>query len=90
MDVPGRLILDESELMLRAVRSGAGLAYLTESLVAEDITAGRLVQVLDDWTPSYPGLSLYYPGRRHLPAKLRAFVDLIRESQSAGVAMPQR
>jgi DNA-binding transcriptional LysR family regulator len=88
IDVPGRLILDESELMLRAVRSGAGLAYLTESLVAEDIAAGRLVQVLDDWTPSYPGLSLYYPGRRHLPAKLRAFVDLIREKKAHGATPP--
>ncbi len=79
VDVPGPLILDESDLMLRAARDGAGLAYLHEWQVAEDVATGRLVQVLDDWTPSYPGLCLYYPGRRHLPAKLRAFVDLIHE-----------
>lgn len=79
MDVPGALTLDESDLMLRAAREGAGLAYLNEWQVADDVAADRLVQVLADWTPPYPGLCLYYPGRRHIPAKLRAFVDLIKE-----------
>ncbi|KQV37683.1 MULTISPECIES: LysR family transcriptional regulator [unclassified Rhizobium] len=79
LDVPGLLTLDESDLMLRAAREGAGLAYLNEWQVAEDIAAGRLVQVLAEWTPPYPGLCLYYPGRRHIPAKLRAFVDLVKE-----------
>jgi DNA-binding transcriptional LysR family regulator len=79
MDVPGLLTLDESDLMLRAAVEGAGLAYLNEWQVAADVTAGRLVQVLADWTPPYPGLCLYYPGRRHIPAKLRAFVDLVKE-----------
>lgn len=83
LDVPGSLTLDESDLMLRAARAGAGLAYISEWSVAEDIAAGRLVQVLDDWTPPYPGLNLYYPGRRHQPAKLRAFIELIRGSRSA-------
>jgi DNA-binding transcriptional LysR family regulator len=79
MDVPGSLTLDESDLMLRAAKEGAGLAYLNEWQVADDVAAGRLVQVLADWTPPYPGLCLYYPGRRHIPAKLRAFVDLVKE-----------
>lgn len=78
LDVPGRLTLDESDLMLRAVREGVGLAYLNEWQVADDLSAGRLIQVLGDWTPPYPGLCLYYPGRRHIPAKLRAFVDLVK------------
>jgi DNA-binding transcriptional LysR family regulator len=79
VDVPGALILDESGLMLQAALAGAGLAYLTEAAVAEHLTSGRLVQVLDDWTPPFAGLCLYYPGRRHVPAKLRALIDLIRE-----------
>jgi DNA-binding transcriptional LysR family regulator len=78
LDVPGALTLDDSDLMLKAALAGSGLAYLHEQQVAADLAAGRLVQVLSDWTPPYEGLSLYYPGRRHVPAKLRAFIDLIR------------
>jgi DNA-binding transcriptional LysR family regulator len=80
IDVPGALTLDDSDLMLKAVLAGAGLAYLHQQQVAADLAAGRLVQALGDWTPPYEGLSLYYPGRRHVPAKLRAFIDLIRET----------
>jgi DNA-binding transcriptional LysR family regulator len=79
IDVPGALTLDEPSLMLEAALAGAGLLLITEQMVASDLAAGRLIQVLDDWTPAYPGLSLYYPGRRHAPAKLRAFIDLVRE-----------
>ncbi len=79
VDVPGKLTLDESDLMLRAAREGAGLAYLNEWQIAEDLAAGRLEQVLSEWTPPYPGLCLYYPGRRNIPAKLRRFVDLVKE-----------
>lgn len=79
LDVRGSLTLDESDLMLRAAREGLGIAYLNEWQVSDDLQAGRLVQILGDWTPPYPGLCLYYPGRKHLPAKLRVFVDLIKE-----------
>jgi DNA-binding transcriptional LysR family regulator len=79
IDVPGVLTLDEMSLMYEAALAGAGLLLITEQMVAADLAAGRLIQVLDDWTPAYPGLSLYYPGRRHAPAKLRAFIDLVRE-----------
>lgn len=81
IDVPGRLTLDEGRLIQDAVLAGAGLAFLPENLLAEDIAAGRLVRVLEDWTPAYPGLCLYYPSRRNVPAKLRALIDLIREIQ---------
>jgi DNA-binding transcriptional LysR family regulator len=79
IDVPGSLTLDEMTLMLEAVLAGTGLAYLSLWSVAEHIAAGRLVAVLEDWTPPYPGLRLYYPGRRHVPAGLRALIALIRE-----------
>ena len=45
------------------------------------------VRVLEDWTPPFPGLCLYYPGHRHMTAGLRAFVDLIREERKSAVAV---
>lgn len=79
IDVPGSLTLDEPDMIAQAGRAGIGLAYIGEWLVAEDIAAGRLVEVLSEWTPAYPGYCLYYPGRRHMAASLRTFVDLARE-----------
>lgn len=79
IDVPGALTLDEMSLMLEATLAGTGLAYLSEWSVRDHVAAGRLIAVLEDWSPPYPGLCLYYPGRRHVPAGLRALIDLIRE-----------
>jgi DNA-binding transcriptional LysR family regulator len=79
IDVPGSLSLDEPDMIAQASRAGIGLAYVGEWMVADDIASGRLVEVLSEWTPSYPGYCLYYPGRRHVAASLRAFVDLTKE-----------
>lgn len=78
VDVKGMLTLDEPSLMLQAAREGLGLAYLTEWNVAADLASGTLQRVLEDWTPPFDGLCLYYPGRRHVPAALRALIDLVR------------
>jgi DNA-binding transcriptional LysR family regulator len=79
VDVHGALTLDAPTLMHEAALAGAGVAYLAEWSVIDDVKAGRLVRVLEDWTPSSGGLALYYPAGRHAPAGLRAFVALIRE-----------
>lgn len=84
VDVPGTLTLDETTLMLEATLAGAGLAYLNEWAVRDHIAEGRLVPVLEEWSPPYPALCLYYPGRRHVPAGLRALIELIRERNRAG------
>ena len=47
-----------------------------------DIKRNRLVRVLDEWTEPFDGICLYYPGRRHVPAPLRALVDLVKEIRS--------
>ncbi|MFM0037307.1 LysR family transcriptional regulator [Paraburkholderia strydomiana] len=82
-DGKGALTLDEPGLMLAAARAGLGLTYLTEWNVAADLQAGTLVRVLEDWTPPLDRLCLYYPGRRHVPAGLRALIDMIREDADA-------
>jgi DNA-binding transcriptional LysR family regulator len=79
IDVPGVLTLDEETLMREAALAGAGLAYMWKASIAQDVAAGRLVSVLNEWMPSSPGLCLYYPGRRNVPASLRAFIKVIRE-----------
>jgi DNA-binding transcriptional LysR family regulator len=89
IDVQGPLTLDEPSLIIEAACSGLGLAYVAEWNVAEALAAGRLVRVLEDWTPPFPGLCLYYPGRRHVPAGLRAMVNLIRE-QTASTSRSRR
>jgi len=79
IDVPGRISLDDTGLMQEAAVAGLGLSYISAWQAAPDIRAGRLIQTLDEWTPSFPGLCLYYPGRRHVPSGLRALIELIRE-----------
>ena len=92
IDGDGALTLDEPGMMLAAARAGLGLAYLTEWNVRADLVAGTLVRVLEEWTPPLDGLCLYYPGRRHVPAGLRALIDMIREYADANRkrAMPNR
>lgn len=85
IDVQGQATLDEASLVKIAVLESTGLGYTMEQEVLNDIEAGRLVRVLEDWTPPYPGLCLYYPGRRNLSAGVRAFLELARDhSRRAG------
>jgi DNA-binding transcriptional LysR family regulator len=79
VDITGPLTLDSDRLVLRAALEGAGLAYVSEWNAREALAKGRLVQVLSDWTPPYPGLCLFYPSHRHLAAAMRAFTEMIRE-----------
>jgi DNA-binding transcriptional LysR family regulator len=79
VDITGPLTLDSDRLVLRAALEGAGLAYVNEWSARKALAEGRLIQVLSDWTPPYPGLCLYYPSHRHLAAAMRAFTGVIRE-----------
>lgn len=79
IDAPGKLTLDNQTLIVRAAINGLGVGYVTDWAVTDHLAQGRLVRLLDDWTPSMPGLSLYYAGHRHVPAGLRAFIELLRE-----------
>lgn len=79
IDVNGPLTLDEASLARAAVLEGTGIGFFLEQNVIEDIQAGVLVRLLEDWTPPFAGLCLYYPGRRNPSAGLAAFLALTRE-----------
>ncbi|MDR0252609.1 MAG: LysR family transcriptional regulator [Brucellaceae bacterium] len=76
--VSGPLILNDDRLILDAVLSGAGLAYLFEDHVRDMLEDGRLVRVLEDWCEPFAGLYLYYPSRRQMRPALRAFIDFFK------------
>jgi len=79
VDVRGAITLDDGSLTRTAILKGTGIGYIFEQDILPDIEAGRVIRVLEDWTPPYPGLCLYYPGRRNLSAGVRAFLELARE-----------
>jgi DNA-binding transcriptional LysR family regulator len=76
--VRGRVLASDGGLMVHAALQGVGLAHVLESMVGEELAARRLVRVLADFCPPFPGYFVYYPSRTHLAPKLRALIDLLR------------
>lgn len=85
IDPKGQLTLDNPELMAEAAISGLGIAYVPERVVSRSLADARLVKVMEDWCPPIPGLFLYYPGHRHIPSGLQAFIEVLRECTTANV-----
>jgi DNA-binding transcriptional LysR family regulator len=74
----GPLIANTLELKLAAAVAGIGIVHSFEEHLASPIKRGELEPVLEDWWQSFSGPFLYYAGRRHLPAPLRAFIDFVK------------
>ncbi|RZL87430.1 MAG: LysR family transcriptional regulator [Variovorax sp.] len=68
------------ELGVEAAVAGAGVIYLFEDWLRPHLDSGALEPVLAPWWPAFSGPFLYYPGRRLVPAPLRAFVDFVKAS----------
>jgi DNA-binding transcriptional LysR family regulator len=81
ISVDGRVIVNDTYLAIRAAADGLGIAYTIESLAEPFLRSGQLVRILEDWSPPFEGLILYYPGRRQVPAALRALIDMIRTAR---------
>ncbi len=78
LDPPGRLVVRPSaaiELAISAAVAGAGVVHLFEGMLRPHLESGALEPILQPWWERFPGPFLYYPGRRHVPAPLRAFID---------------
>ena len=71
-------VLNGTAPMLDTKVAGFGLAYLPEDLVRGHLAGGRLVRVLADWCPPYPGYHLYYPSRRQPTPAFSLLVNALR------------
>jgi DNA-binding transcriptional LysR family regulator len=77
----GPATFDDPDLVIQAVLNGVGIGTAMEESVAGLIADGRLVQVLRDWCPVFPGYFLYYPSRQNQPAALAALIRTLRFSE---------
>jgi DNA-binding transcriptional LysR family regulator len=75
--VSGRLIFSNASACLAAVEEGLGIAQMPDFVATEALAAGRAVEVLADWSDIQLGIHALWPGRRHLPRKLRVLVDFM-------------
>lgn len=66
------------DLAMEAAVAGTGIVFLFEDWLRPHLASGALAPVLEPWWPSFPGPFVYYPGRRLVPAPLRAFLAFIR------------
>jgi DNA-binding transcriptional LysR family regulator len=76
--VEGQLTVNDTTLALQAAMDGLGIAYITDDQVLPLIAEGRLVRVLEDWCPPFPGYHLYYPSRRQHSSGFAAVIDALR------------
>lgn len=83
LDVRGRVTFSDLRLALDAALAGIGFTLVLEDQVTDLVAEGRLVKVLEDWCPPYPGFVLYYPRQRRVTSALRAFIEFVRE-EAAG------
>lgn len=76
--VDGPLIVNDSSIIYKATQEGLGLACVLEDIVADQITSGQLVRVLEDWCPPFAGYHLYFPDRRQTTPAFQLLIDALR------------
>jgi DNA-binding transcriptional LysR family regulator len=77
--VQGQLTFNSSTPRVRAALAGFGLAFAPEDMVLDHVNEGKLVRVLEDWCPSFPGYHAYYPSRRQSSPALKLVVEALRQ-----------
>jgi DNA-binding transcriptional LysR family regulator len=71
-------VFNTSALRVNAALSGMGLAYMAEDIAMPYLRDGRLVRVLEEWCPPFPGYHLYYPSRRQASPAFALVVNALR------------
>jgi DNA-binding transcriptional LysR family regulator len=79
--VQGPIIANDIEVVLQAALQGLGIAYASHEWMEGWLKEGRLVRVLERYSPKFPGVYLYHPSRRQQPPALRAFIDCLLDRQ---------
>jgi DNA-binding transcriptional LysR family regulator len=80
--VDGAIILNDGDLILAAALAGQGIAYLYEDQIVQLVAEGRLLRVLKEWCPTFPGYYLYHPSRRQIAPALTALIEAIQVKPS--------
>jgi DNA-binding transcriptional LysR family regulator len=88
--LPSRCVANSVGLVRQVTLGGLGIGFLPPLLAHEDVAAGRLVRVLKDWSVGSLPMYVAYPSRRHLPQKVRAFVDLLAARVTSDAVQGQR
>jgi DNA-binding transcriptional LysR family regulator len=76
--VEGQLVFNIPALVVDAALAGFGLACLPDAELTGPLAEGRLIRVLEDWCPPFPGYNLYYPSRRQLSPAFGLIVQALR------------
>lgn len=76
--VEGPLVVNDMNLVRQGALAGLGLSIVMEDQVEADIAEGRLIPVLEDWSPPFPGYHLYYPSRRQPTPAFSVLVEALR------------
>jgi len=85
LSINAGIVFNDDALVVAAALQGAGVGYSYLPSVAAHLASGRLIRLLEDWTPPWPGFFLYYPDRKLMRPVLRAFIDFVWSARlSAG------
>jgi DNA-binding transcriptional LysR family regulator len=91
---PGRVTANSPELLIRLARAGVGIAAVPDTFAGPDVRQGFLQRVLPDWCLPSQTASAVFPGRKLMPAKTRAFIDMLQSAlggaATAAEASPAR
>ena len=79
----GQLVFNSLSMRLSSALDGLGIAYMPEDHAMPYIAEGRLIRVLEDWCPYFPGYHLYYPSRRQQSPAFALIVDALRYRERA-------
>lgn len=79
--VSGQMTVNSNIHILNAALDGIGLAYIPDFMASPYIASGKLIEVLADWSPYFPGFHLYYPNRRNASPAFTAFVNAVRHKR---------